>query len=94
MCPNHTDSILKNIDPKENVSNKNRPATGRTYKIRRPRNAIIVDTALRRGVQNNGLIEIIDEYSDDEALTLESPPQIPRIHEKSVKLDFIDRVKR
>ena len=94
MCPNHTVPLLKNIDPKENTSNTNRPTISRNYKIRRPRNAVVVDTALRRGLPNNGLIEIIYDDSEDEASTFDLPPQIPRVQEKGIKLDFIDRVKR
>jgi len=101
-CPNHIDSLLNDIDPQANTSNKDRPTISRRYKIRRPKNAIFVDTALSRGFKNNGLIEVINEPSDDETFTLkkyetESPkslPQLLRAPEKSLKLDFIDRVKR
>ena len=93
MCPTHIDSELNNIDPTVNIQNKNRPAKSRKYRIRKPRNAVVVDTALSRGVKNNGLIEIINEPSDDEA-NPSMPPNISRAPEQGLKLDFIDRVKR
>ena len=94
MCPNHIDSELNSIDPKANISNKDRPTTGRKYKIRRPKDVVFVDTALKRGLKNNGLIEIINESSDEEISTPRSPAQLLRAPEKGLKLDFIDRVKR
>ena len=93
MCPRHVDPELNNIDPTVNILNKDRPEKSRKLKIRKPRNALVVDTALSRGVKNNGLIEIINEPSDDEA-NLSKPPNLFRAPERGFKLDFIDRVKR
>lgn len=98
-CPNHVDHDLLGTDASA-VQYRHNTAGGNTgrrqHKIRRPRNPIIVDTALRRGFVNNGLIEIENEPSDDDSglLKQQSFGQIYRVPEKGVKLDFIDKVKR
>ena len=98
MCPNHVEGVLANLqtNAQSTASKKALPATGRTYKVRRPKNASIVDIGLRRGFKNNGLIEIENELSDDESENEKSHPPgvIYRVPEKGLKLDFIDRVKR
>lgn len=56
----------------------------------------MVDTLLSRGLKNNGIIEIENDPSDveDDADMFNDDGSIYRITEKSVKLDFIDRVNR
>ena len=95
MCPNHIDFELNGIDPQANLTNKDRPTLGRKYKVRRPKASITVDSNLTRGFKNNGLVEIANESSDDDILTpTSSTPQLIRVPERGIKLDFIDRVKR
>lgn len=66
------------------------------HRVRRPRNAKIVDVALRRGFKNNGLIEIENESSDDEFIeeNVGEDGVIHRIPERGIKLDFINKVKQ
>jgi len=58
----------------------------RLIKVRRPKRPTIIESALRRGVKNNGYIEITNDDSDEneDGLTY-------KVQEKSIKLDFIDR---
>ena len=70
------------------------PGGDRVIKVRRPKHPRIIDTALRRGHRNNGLIEIENDLTEEEE---EDQPQsytVPRISELQIKLDFIDRAKR
>lgn len=61
--------------------------------MRRPKNARIVDTCLRRGHKNNGIIEIESEEEDqyEESTML---GVVYRLPEKGIKLDFIEAIKR
>ena len=94
MCPNHIDRELSALNSTVKISNEEQPGDVKTRKIRRPKNARIVDTALRRGFKNNGLIEIQNDPSDEEDETeREEMGIVYRLPEKGVKLDFIDRVK-
>ncbi|KAK4890171.1 hypothetical protein LTR28_002653, partial [Elasticomyces elasticus] len=64
--------------------------------LRRPKNAKVIDTSLSRGFVNNGIIEIINESSDDEEFyedDNDSAGRVFRVPEKGLKLDFIDKVK-
>ena len=71
------------------------PPTQRFYKLRRPRNATIIDIGLRRGFKNNGLIEIENELSAEESdIEREIGGTIYRVPEKGLKLDFIERIRR
>ena len=84
MCPAHVDQELLTTGH-----------AGRVHKIRRPKNAKIVDTQLRRGFKNNGVIEIENEASDsDGGIDPDESSVVYRMSERSVKLDFIDRAKR
>ncbi len=95
MCPNHIDQELAVLGAKAQASNKIHPKTGRPYKIRRPKNALIIDMGIRRGFKNNGLIEIENDASDDDSANeKEKSGVIYRVPELGIKLDFIDRVKR
>jgi len=97
MCPNHVEHELAALDSSVMTSSRLQilKGNGRTHKVRRPKNAKIVDTALRRGFVNNGLVEIENEASDDEAFfEREQLGVVYRLPERGVKLDFIDRVKR
>ncbi|KAI9751417.1 MAG: hypothetical protein M4579_006082 [Chaenotheca gracillima] len=92
MCPNHVEHDLRAIaEAQSDGWNGNR-----SHKIRRAKHAPVVDTALRRGFENNGMIEIENDTSDEE----EDPfydhqmyGTVYRIAEKGIKLDFIDKVK-
>lgn len=82
MCPAHADTVLTTIGE-----------SGRRYKTRRPRNAQIVDTDLRRGFKSNGLVEIELDPSDEEA-EIDDEPHIYRLTERSIRLDFYDAIRR
>ncbi|RPB26446.1 hypothetical protein L211DRAFT_899709 [Terfezia boudieri ATCC MYA-4762] len=62
---------------------------------RRPRNAKVVNTCLRRGHKNNGYIEIENSESEDEMQFNEHElgGVIYRLPERGIKLDFIDKIK-
>ncbi|KAL6717123.1 hypothetical protein ACLMJK_005038 [Lecanora helva] len=94
-CPVHINSQLNNLKPRATTLNKDKSIKSRSYKLRRPRNAIVRDSTLSRGLKNNGLVEIVNEISDDEISSPRSdgPLQIFRAPERGIKLDFIDRVK-
>ena len=83
MCPAHSEQELLTIGH-----------SGRPHKVRRPKNAKIVDTALRRGFRNNGIIEIENDPSDTEDFAGLGESIIYRLSEKGMKLDFIDRAQR
>jgi len=94
MCPLHTEHDLRRLDP---VAQDGALVNGipRPHRIRRPRKVQILDTALRRGFKNNGLIEIAEEESEDEFTDEESPEGVVfKVPARGVKLDFIDRCKR
>lgn len=94
MCPNHIEPHLSSTGHSANNPSKTGAKRFRGYKIRRPKVVSIVDSSLRRGFKNNGLIEIENEPSDEEKFTKNMSGQIYRVHERGIKLDFIDRVKR
>ncbi|KAI4289170.1 MAG: hypothetical protein L6R35_001558 [Caloplaca aegaea] len=80
-CPAHVDSEIT----------LPRSASGKVYKVRKPKNPRVIETALRRGIRNNGNIEIEDEFSEEE----EQPPgAIYRIPARGLTLDFITKVKQ
>lgn len=79
-CPCHVDSEI--TIP--------RSASGKSYKVRRPKNPRIVTSDLKRGIKNNGHIDI----EDDEISEEEEQPEgtIYRISASAIKLDFISRI--
>ena len=83
MCPAHVDQELLSIGH-----------SGRLHKVRRPKNAKVVNTFLHRGFKNNGIIEIENELSDSENELEVDDSVVYRVSERGLKLDFIDRVKR
>lgn len=96
MCPLHADIELRKVDTSLLVP-------PRRIHLRRPRNAKIVDTALSRGFRNNGVIDVLDDDSDDtdsEFFDEETNEErngksvIHRMPASGIKLDFIDRVKK
>ena len=79
--------------PAHAIDDKFRWSENRTaHKIRRPKNARIMDTHLNRGFKNNGIIEIENDPSDDDVD--EDEGTVYRLTESSIRLDFIDRVRR
>lgn len=84
-CPAHFDEDLLSFKY---------PKGDRVIRVRRPKHPRIVDTALRRGHKNNGLIEIDNDPTDDEFEDQTLSNVIPRVPERQIKLDFIDRAKR
>ncbi|KAL8822753.1 MAG: hypothetical protein Q9191_006520 [Dirinaria sp. TL-2023a] len=89
MCPNHAASDDPNLEFRQGVS---RTINGKIGKVRRPKHATIRDAGLRRGFQNNGLIEILNDPTEDEEE--DDTGVIYRIQERGIKLDFIDRVRQ
>ena len=92
MCPAHADNLLTTVG-----------ICGRLYKTRRPKNAEIIDTQLRRGFKSNGLVEIEldpfdededDDDDDDDEMIVDDSPKIYRVTETNVRLDFNDRLRR
>jgi hypothetical protein len=81
-CPAHADTILTTIGE-----------SGRRYKTRRPKDPIILESSLRRGVKSNGIVEIELDSSDDDT-EIEDEPIIYRVTERSIRLDFNDRLRR
>ena len=89
MCPVHVEHELRTIDPSIRAAGESNPA-GKVYRLRKPKNARVVGPAMSRGLPNDGLIDIIEEASDDEV----ERPVISRISERAIKLDFISMMKR
>ena len=69
MCPAHVDHDLRHLDPVEPEVGVTTGDFGRTHRVRKPREFRIVDTHLRRGHRNNGLIEIATQPEDDYGLS-------------------------
>ncbi|MCJ1354610.1 MAG: hypothetical protein MMC33_004599 [Icmadophila ericetorum] len=91
-CPAHLDASLMEIAAAQAAERDG----GRVIKIRRPKNAKIVQSVLRRGVVASIQIDVENE-PDPELRTTEFEDSFGVIHqvpEKGLKLDFIDRVKR
>jgi hypothetical protein len=90
MCPAHVDWA---------VSSRNRVVMAiaddsfEQLERRRPKNAPVIDTHLRRGHKNNGLIEVEnEEESEFEEVTISGV--VYRLPERGIKLDFLDKVKQ
>lgn len=68
----------------------------RKVSMRRPRNARVVDTSLNRGFINNGIIEVINDESEEEEDFYEEEVSgtVYRLPEKGIILDFIDKVNK
>jgi len=91
QCPLHIDQDLRAID-------SSRVSVQRTFFMRKPKQPKIVDTSLRRGQINNGIIEIAEESSsedddeDNEDEIVEG--NVFRLQPKGIKLDFIYKINR
>ena len=106
MCPNHVDQELAHLKASATPAGKaaiQRSASikpqeyrnSRSFRTRRPKKAKVVEIGLRRGFRNNGMIEIVEEHSEEESeIEKEISGVVYRVPEKGIKLDFIDRVKR
>ena len=81
-------------DPKHTWMCPNHIAADKLNKLRKPKNPRIIEPAISRGIPNNGLIEIINDPSDEEAEITDQGPSIYRITERGIKLDFIDKMRR
>lgn len=73
---------------------------GRKIHLRRPKAAKVVESALRRGVRNNGLIDVVnddvsDEESDSEFYEEDRQEEgvVLKMPASGIKLDFIQKVK-
>lgn len=93
MCPNHMEHELQAIDLSIKATGKSNP-DGKLYKLRKPRNPRIIEPAISRGIPNNGLIEVINDPSDEEDEITNQGPSIYRITERGIKLDFIDKMRK
>ena len=103
MCPNHVDHTLANlhaIPPAPGRSSTRKAASDqlqkqRVFRTRKPKQANIVEIALKRGFRNNGLIEVEEEQSEEESeIDREMSGVIYKVPEHGIKLDFIDRIKQ
>lgn len=67
----------------------------RVFKTRRPKQPTIIETGLKRGIRNHGLIEIDEETSEEDSeVEREISGVIYRVPERGIKLDFIDRIRQ
>lgn len=92
LCPLHIDHELREMDLKRLAGRQ--LERDRKIFVRKPRGAKTVDTAMNRGFINNGIIEVINDESEDESEFYEEEisNKVYRLPEKGIKLDFIDRV--
>lgn len=93
LCPLHVDHELRRVDTSMLV------APRRQVRIRRPKNVNVVDTSLTRSFQNNGIIDIREESSDDSESEFYDEDtgdegKIHRMPATGIRLDFIDKIKR
>ena len=96
MCPNHVDHDLRQIDPLDSDGAR-QDGISTSHRVRRIKAAKTLNTALRRGFRNNGMIEVdSDDESDDNGFESEERESgvIYKLPAKGIKLDFIDRIKR
>lgn len=96
MCPLHADHELRKVD----TSLLDPRNVARRVHIRRPRNAKVIETSLNRGFRNNGVIDVVEDDSDDtdseffEEEASHDESIVYRLPATGIKLDFIDKVKR
>ena len=92
MCPLHADHELRKVDVR--LLNHR---SGRKVHVRKPRNAKVVTTALRRGLRNNGVVDVLDDDSDDSDSEFYEEEfagdTVLRLPASGIKLDFIDKIK-
>lgn len=105
-CPLHADHALAAVGNTgrgysfEDPDFHARVAAGehlRVPKLRRPKQNKIVDTGIRRGYRNNGLIELdmmSDDYQFGEMNDNEMNGVLYRVSEYGLRLDFINRTQR
>ncbi|KAF2457608.1 hypothetical protein BDY21DRAFT_29844 [Lineolata rhizophorae] len=88
ICPRHVENDIRNLGKVEGSGK-------RVHRVRAVKNPKVVDTDLRRGFKNNGIVEIANETSDDEEFYEEEMDDgvIYRLPESGIKLDFISKVK-
>ena len=96
MCPLHSDHELRKVD----TSLLNRRGIGRKVHLRKPKNAKVAETSLRRGFRNNGVIEVVEDESDDtdsefyDEEDSQDESMVYKLPASGIKLDFIDKVKK
>ena len=92
LCPLHVDHELREVDISR-LASRQLERERKVY-MRRPRNAKVVDTSLNRGLINNGVIEVVNDESEEDSDFYEEEVTgvVYRLPEKGIKLDFIDRV--
>ncbi|KAK5114509.1 hypothetical protein LTR62_002444 [Meristemomyces frigidus] len=91
MCPLHADHELRRVDASMIMPR-------RKLHVRRPRNAKVLDISMNRGFQNNGMIDVMEDDSDDtdsEFFAEEAQEEgvVYRMPARGIKLDFIDKLK-
>ncbi|KAF2687704.1 hypothetical protein K458DRAFT_440516 [Lentithecium fluviatile CBS 122367] len=108
-CPRHIDHDLKSGYVAQNDLNEaqdallpDAPVARLGRKVRKLRHPHIVEPTFKRGMRNNGLIEIINDPDDDTdgegnyvygSEEKDANSQVFRVPEKGIVLDFIDKVK-
>jgi len=71
----------------------------RKLHVRRPRNAKVIDISMNRGFKNNGVVDVVEDDSDDtdsEFYDDETQEEgvVYRMPAHGIKLDFIDKIKK
>lgn len=94
LCPLHVEHELREVEVARLAARQ--VQRDRRIHMRKPRNAKTIDTSLNRGFVNNGVIEVLNEDSDDDSdfYEIEAAGVVYRLPENGIKLDFIDRVKK
>jgi hypothetical protein len=91
MCPLHVDHELRKVDVSLLVPR-------RKVHLRRRKDGKVMDTHLNRGFVNTGIIDVANDESDDSESEFyenenEDEGVVYKLPSKSIKLDFIDKVK-
>ncbi|KAK4936800.1 hypothetical protein LTR10_022389 [Elasticomyces elasticus] len=93
-CPLHIDHDLAALGRQAESAPGD---LGRVPRLRKPKSAVLLEVPFHRGFPNNGIIEVElmkDESVFDKTKEVHMEGKIYRVPEKSIRLDFIDRVKK
>lgn len=93
MCPLHVAHDLQKLNTMGDRPGVLEEGAPSTHKVRRARNAKVVDTTLSRGHVNNGNIEVDMGEESEEDEFLSEDEDVPRLPAKGLILDFISKVK-
>ena len=89
-CPLHIENDLRLIGNPQLAFRNPDGSAERGHKLRQPRNPTIYTPVLQRGHINNGVIEVdLDEDSEEPESN-----SVPKLHERAITLDFIEKAKK